>query len=222
MRDTGTIAEDSAVDAGPFRLWLDRMSASLRGGAGTDVPCGDCVGCCVSSYFIPIRPQDDLARSKVPPDLLVDAPGMPSGHKMMGYLADGTCPMLRDRKCSIYEHRPRTCRDYDCRIFAAAGIDAGGPDKSVINQRVRGWRFTYPTDADRRAHEAVRAAADFIRSRKESFPGGRAPEAPTGIAVLAIKAYSIFMDAQARSGEDVEVAKAIVQASRAFDAARAG
>jgi hypothetical protein len=213
---------ETVIDAGSFRLWLDQMSASLRGEAGTEVPCGDCVGCCVSSYFIPIRPQDDLARSKVPVELLVDAPGMQSGHKMMGYLADGTCPMLRDRKCSIYHHRPQTCRDYDCRIFAAAGIEAGGPDKSVINRRVRSWRFTYPTQADRRAHEAVRAAADFIRTRKESFPGGRAPDAPTGIAVLAIKTYSIFMDAQARAGEDADVAKAIIHVSRAFDAGHAG
>jgi Fe-S-cluster containining protein len=220
MQDVGTTAGDASVDAGPFRLWLDQMRASLRGDAGTDVPCGDCVGCCVSSYYIPVRPQDEAARARVPANLLVDAPGMPPGHKMMGYYADGTCPMLSDRKCSIYHHRPQTCRDYDCRIFAAAGIEPGGPDKAVINQRVNAWRFAYPTEADRRAHAAVRAAADFIRARKSSFPGGRAPDAPTGIAVLAVKAYPIFMDTAGQVGEDADVAKAIIEASREFDAGR--
>jgi hypothetical protein len=38
-----------------------------------------------------------------------------------------------------------------------AGIEAGGPERSVINTRVRQWRFTYPTAADRRAHDAVLA-----------------------------------------------------------------
>ena len=137
---------------------------------------------------------------------------------MMKYLEDGACPMLRAGKCSIYEHRPQTCRDYDCRIFAAAGIDAGGADKAVINKRVREWRFSYPHDADRRAHAAVLAAAAFIRDKRASFPGGRAPTAPTGIAVLAIKSYSVFLDPDA-SRADAETARQIVNFSREFDAA---
>jgi Fe-S-cluster containining protein len=174
----------------------------------------------VSSYFIPIRPEDEDARAHIPEQLLVNAPGMAPGQRMMGYRANGHCPMLSDRKCTIYAHRPQTCRDYDCRVFAAAGIDAGGPDKFVINDRVRAWEFTYPTEDDRRAHEAVRSAATFIQKKRESFPGGRAPTAPTGIAVLAIKAYPVFLDAQSGELSDAQIASAIVDASRAFDAGR--
>ena len=36
--------------------------------------------------------------------------------------------MLVDGRCSIYEHRPRTCRTYDCRIFTATGLDVGAND----------------------------------------------------------------------------------------------
>src|SRR3954464_10590681 len=89
------------VPAGDFCAWLEQMRASLRGDVGTDVPCGSCVGCCVSSYHIPIRLQDAAARSVIPPVLLVRAPGQPSGHSMMGYMEDGTCPMLHGGKCSI-------------------------------------------------------------------------------------------------------------------------
>lgn len=204
-------------DAGPFSAWLATARESLRSDVGTDVPCGDCVGCCVSSYFIPLRPHDEAALAAVPAELLLDAPASESGNKMMGYRADGTCPMLHERKCKIYHQRPQTCRDYDCRIFAAAGIEAGGPQKAVINDRVQRWRFTYPTHADRLAHDAVLTAATFIRTRKDSFPGGRAPTAPTGIAVLAIKAYTIFLDPQSSTSDDASLAKAIVEASRAFD-----
>jgi len=212
-------AESSrTVAAGTFLVWLEQARAALRGDAGSDVPCGDCVGCCVSSYFIPIRPQDTAALANIPDEVLVVAPGQPAGHKMMGYREDGTCPMLSAGRCSIYLHRPQTCRDYDCRIFAAAGIDAGGPDKSVINNRVRSWRFAYATAADREAHEAVQAAATFIRKHRADFPGGRAPTAPTGIAVLAVKTYRVFLDPELGTRSPTSIAMSIIKASGAFDA----
>jgi hypothetical protein len=208
-----------SIAAGAFAAWLHQARESLRSDVGSDVPCGDCVGCCVSSYFIPIRPRDSAAFAHIPAEYLVTAPGQPVGHRMLGYLEDGKCPMLSAGKCSIYAHRPQTCRDYDCRIFAAAGIDAGGPDKSVINDRVRAWRFSYPTDEDLRLHEAVKAAATFIREHRADFPGGRAPTAPTGIAVLAIKTYAVFLDPNVGNRSPENVAMSIIKASGEFDAA---
>ncbi len=108
-----------------------------------------------------LRPEDKPALAVIPAELLINAPGFQPGHKTMAALPNGHCPMLQEGRCSIYRHRPQTCLDYDCRIFAAAGIDAGGADKTVINQRVRAWRFTYPTQEDELAHRAVRAAASF-------------------------------------------------------------
>ncbi len=125
--------------------------------------------------------------------------------------------MLCAGKCTIYEDRPQTCLDYDCRIFAAAGLEAGGADKVVINRRVRQWRFTYPTRADREAHDAVLAAASFISHRRPSFPANRVPVAPTGIAVLAIKVYSVFLEERAESQTDAALATAILDCALAFD-----
>jgi hypothetical protein len=134
----------------------------------------------------------------------------------MPCLPDGSCPMLDAGRCTIYAERPQTCLDYDCRIFAAAGIDAGGADKAVINRRVREWRFTYPTLADRRAHDAVLAAASFIQERRSSFVT-RVPTAPMGIAVLAIKVYEVFLHQQSATRSDNEIAQAILRANREFD-----
>ena len=53
----------------------------------------------------------------------------------MGYDERGHCPMLVDGDCSIYEHRPRTCRTYDCRVFA--GHRRRRPDQPAIAERVR-------------------------------------------------------------------------------------
>jgi Fe-S-cluster containining protein len=205
------------VAAGPFGSWLSQARASLRGNGGAEVACGDCIGCCTSSLFIHIRPEDSQTLAKVPAKLLVRAPGWPRGHMVMGFSKDGACLMLNESKCSIYQQRPRTCRDYDCRIFAAAGIDAGGKDKTIINKRVREWLFTYPAESDEFAHNAVRSAASFIQKQSASFPGGRVPMAPSDIAVLAIKVYAVFLDAGIQARSKVEIANAIIDANREFD-----
>jgi Fe-S-cluster containining protein len=199
------------LKAGSFATWLQEIHLALRTNRGTSVPCGDCRGCCVSSYHIPLREQDGPAKARVPPQWIVHAPGS----VMMGYRGNGLCPMLQDGSCSIYEDRPQSCRDYDCRIFAAAGIAAGGHDKRVINDQVRRWEFTYASEEELRLHESVRAAASFIRTKGASFPGGRGPTAPTGIAVLALKSHGVFLSNEVR--DDLETARAIIEASRAFD-----
>jgi Fe-S-cluster containining protein len=203
------------MEAGLFGSWLAAARASLRGeGHGLDVPCGECVGCCTSSLFVHVAPDETDTLAVIPARLLVRAPGRPRGHRMLGFAEDGSCPMLKERACSIYEHRPRTCRDYDCRMLAAAGLDAG-EDKPVINERVRAWAFSYESDAARRAHDAIRAAAAFIRDRRQSFPGGAAPVAPADIAALALKVYTVFLEP--RSNSAAETAAAIVEASQRFD-----
>ena len=76
---------------------------------------------------------------------------------LLGYDDLGHCPMLRNGACSIYDHRPKTCRTYDCRVFPAAAVQ---PDKPAIAARAGQWRFAYPTDDDRAQHDAVRAVAE--------------------------------------------------------------
>lgn len=211
----------SIVAAGPFSDWLRKLRRSLQGDAGMDVPCGDCVGCCVSGYSLQLRPEDYKAAARIPTTFVVSAPGFAKGNLTVRALDNGLCPMLEGGKCSIYAVRPQTCLDYDCRIFAAAGIDAGGEDKAVINQRVREWRFSYPDRTDELEHAAVRAAAAFIRDRRDSF-AVRVPAGPMGIAVFAIKAYEVFLDPALGARQDADVARAIVDAVRAFDSLQAG
>jgi uncharacterized protein len=205
--------------AGDFAAWLAQIVASFRGGTGSEVPCGDCSGCCASSYFIHVRPTDRKTLAVVPKALLNPAPGMPRGHKLIGFSADGSCPLLLRGNCSIYGQRAQTCRDYDCRVFAAAGIDAGGPERAAVNQRVRAWRFSYAKDQDVQIHRAIKSAAAFILNRRAAFPGGRAPVAPGDIAALAIKVHHIFLISGQKDKTPAATAEAIIQASRAFEMA---
>jgi hypothetical protein len=143
---------------------------------------------------------------------------------LLGYDENGRCPMLIDGKCSIYEHRPLTCRNYDCRIFPAAGIEAGGEDKASITRHVRRWKFSYPAKRDRNEHSAVQTAGRFLRERAGCFPAGVVPGNPTQLAILAIKVYDVFLnynDDPGKTGRvtpDLEIAKAVMEANKKFEA----
>lgn len=167
---------DDALDAGDFTSWRGEMQAALRGEYDADVPCDGCTACCTSSLFIHIEPDEADALAHVPPHLLFPAPRRPPGHMVLGHDERGHCPMLVDGACSIYEHRPRTCRTYDCRIFAATGLDATDGDrrKTAIAERVARWRFTYESPEARTQHGALQATAVAIRREMPDLSNAQA------------------------------------------------
>jgi uncharacterized protein len=186
------VGDEGPLPAGGFSTWLERMQRALGSGSeGSDVPCDGCTACCTSSQFVHIGPEEADTLAHIPSRLLFPAPRMPTGHVLLGYDQNGHCPMLVDGACSIYEHRPRTCRTYDCRVFPAAGIDLDDGDKPSIAHRARRWRFEHPTERDRVEHDAVKAAAAYVRDR---LPDGVAPPAnATQHAVLAVRLHEAFL-----------------------------
>ena len=201
-----------SVAAGEFGAWLRQMQAVLRGQAGIDVPCGDCRGCCVSGYPVVLREADAAVAAQVPPQHVTLSHGL----RYMTARPDGTCPMLQAGDCSVYALRPQTCRDYDCRVFAAAGVVPGGPQRRVINQRVAGWRFDYADASQRQAHQAVRDAAAFIQRLAGTPLAPQWSAAPTAVAVLALKVWPLFQT-PAAGWEDAQLATAVAAAALGFD-----
>lgn len=168
------------IDAGDFLPWLTGLHAALRGEQDADVPCGTCTACCRSGQFVHVEPDETDALAHIPSALLFPAPGLPAGHVLLGYDEQGRCPMLGERGCTIYAHRPRTCRAYDCRVFPATGLDPAADGKPAIAERTRRWRFRHPSAQDDVAHDAVRAAAADLRPQARSA---------THAAVLAIQRH---------------------------------
>jgi Fe-S-cluster containining protein len=190
---------DRDLPAGDFSAWANEMQGALRGERDSVVSCGGCTACCTSSQFIHIAADERETLARIPKQLLFPAPRMPRGHVLLGYDERGHCPMLIDGKCSIYEHRPRTCRTYDCRIFPATGLRVDDDDKALIDQRAQHWQFSYPTAADRTQHDAARAAATFLREHPAVFADGDPPATATQLAVVAIELHDLFA-----AGGDVE------------------
>jgi uncharacterized protein len=207
------------IDAGAFSEWLAAMRAVLRGEREADVPCGGCVGCCVSSYPIPLRPGDELARAQVPEQYLLGSAA--TGERwLMGFREDGSCPFLEARSCSIYAGRPQTCRDYDCRIYAAAGLLPDG-NRPVIAERVSAWKFTYASDQEQRDARAVREAAQFIQANRARFPPAMRAGSATAVAVLSVKIYPLFISGMPAQQPVEQLLRLVIDAVRDFDDAAA-
>lgn len=190
------------LDAGDLTTWLRGLPAAIAGQVDADVPCGTCTGCCTSSQFITIDPDEADALAHIPAELRFPAPGGPPGRVLLGYDERGHCPMLVDGACRIYEHRPRTCRTYDCRVFPAAGLEPDEATKAAIADRVRRWRFTYDDDPDGGPvrHAAVQATAAFVQARLGEWPAGTLPSTTTHQAVLATQLHHLFVATDARTG----------------------
>ena len=196
---------DGPLAAGEFGGWLVEVTAAIRGDGSTDVPCGTCVACCSSSQFIHIAPDETDALAHIPKALLFPAPRAPRGHVLMGYDEHGRCPMLSEHGCSIYEHRPRTCRTYDCRVFPAAGLLPDEPDKTAIAQRTARWEFDHADEEAGVLHDAVRAAASFMRAHAQAL-GDDAAHTTTQLAVMAVETHALFIEGAVPAVDAVRVA----------------
>jgi hypothetical protein len=179
------MAQTDHLPAGRFSAWLDRV--------GVDVPCGTCTACCTSSQFVHIAADERDTLSRIPKALLFPAPGLPKGNVVMGYDERGHCPMFVDGACSIYQHRPRTCRTYDCRVFPAAGLEPDHDGGAAIAEQVRRWRFDFPEPDDSTLQSAVRAAAGYLRANAQALPG-LVPSNSTKLAFLAVRLHELFLE----------------------------
>ncbi|HZP31552.1 MAG TPA: YkgJ family cysteine cluster protein [Acidimicrobiia bacterium] len=193
--------------AGRFGSWLTGMQRALRGEADSDVPCDGCTACCRSAQFVHIEPDETDALAHIPAELLFPAPLRPPGHLVMGYDEQGRCPMLGEDGCTIYEHRPRACRMYDCRVFAATGVTVAGDRQAAIRERVDRWRFELRTGAESARRDALRAAAAYLAEHPDVLPEG-APSGPTQLAVLAVEVHEAFLETDPGSGRAVVVTPA--------------
>jgi Fe-S-cluster containining protein len=84
-----------------------------------NVPCGSCTLCCekLSPYLTP----EEVASGLYPISLVNPTEEQKNINSDVGPTVvlyrkkEGGCGMFVDGKCSIYEYRPISCRQFDCR-----------------------------------------------------------------------------------------------------------
>lgn len=200
------------VPAGDFGEWLRATRDAREQGRDVAVPCGECTACCRSSLFIHIAPEERDALAHIPADLLFPAAGAPPGHVLMGYDRSGRCPMLSSSGCSIYEQRPRTCRNLDCRTVAATAVALDRAQHAIAEQ-ARRWRFEHPLPED----DATRG-----HPRRGSVPGRARPQVavsclaqpPAAAGTVGHPCLRGVLSAGGARPSDAELASAILSANR--------
>jgi len=182
-------------DAGPLAAWAVATVAVAAGRAEADVPCGTCTACCRAGWFVHVAPDEVEALRRIPAALQFPAPGRPPGHVVVPHDDRGRCPMLTDAGCSIYEHRPRTCRAFDCRVFTATGVRPDGDAAADVAHRAAAWRFDRTGPDDRRHHLAIRAAVERLADDLAGRPGD--------LAGAAVRVHELFLDGASPSEDDL-------------------
>lgn len=83
------------------------------------VPCGNCTLCC--EKLAPYLTPEEVASGLYPLSLIQPSEEELRAHPEIGPIVtlyrklEGGCGMFVDGKCSIYEIRPKACRQFDCR-----------------------------------------------------------------------------------------------------------
>jgi Putative zinc- or iron-chelating domain len=146
----------------------EKLEARTRAGekVSTSVPCAGCTQCCHAPWIRvdpSVERQEDLDHLDI-----VSDPGQ--GGPMLRKAANGACVHLGPKGCSVYEHRPRACRMYDCRLFAIAGTLDNFTDMGAGFSPP--WAFRPRDKQDRIFVAAMRLAGEDYRNcnTRQHFP----------------------------------------------------
>jgi uncharacterized protein len=211
------------VSAGEFSSWLSEVRKALVSDSEMKVECGECTACCYSSYFIHISSNEEETLRCIPKEIQFSAIGSRKGDVLLGYRKDGSCPMLSDGKCKIYECRPRTCRKYDCRILSATGYFES-EERPLVNKKIVQWEFEFENELARKQYEALKIAASFLERYETFFPENWIPSNSIQKAVVAVQVFDLFIGVDGSSFENSNVetikkyVKKIMNASSEYEA----
>lgn len=111
MSGIGVLTEKQIRILGSFSTVMRKYMQGFKSG-NPDVPCNGCNKCCKSFKEISITDSESKNLNHLAKD----------GKLFLKLKENGECSYLVDNKCSIYNNRPKTCKEYDCRIYALANI----------------------------------------------------------------------------------------------------
>jgi Fe-S-cluster containining protein len=84
-----------------------------------EVPCGSCTRCC--EKLVPYLTVEEIASGLYPLSFIEPTDQQRAESAEIGPIVtlyrkkEGGCGMFIDSKCSIYNYRPLSCRQFDCR-----------------------------------------------------------------------------------------------------------
>lgn len=102
-----------------YRIININLTSSVSDAPIADVPCNGCIRCC--ELLTPFLTPEELSSGLYPISLIQPSEDAVLATPDIGPLIslyrkpDGGCSMLVDGQCTIYDIRPKACRQFDCR-----------------------------------------------------------------------------------------------------------
>jgi Fe-S-cluster containining protein len=108
-----------------FKLTADRSEIPAM---TSTVSCRSCRACCIEFVETSLLPGDS--------DEGLDVE-VRDGRRFLKKKANGECVHLQEGGCSVYEHRPSSCRVFDCRDFAVGR--QSNPELPLLSEAIAQW-----------------------------------------------------------------------------------
>lgn len=155
--------------AGSPRAFMADTARRLAAGAPAEVPCNGCNACC-HHETINVDPADE------PPESIAHLSLEPNPHADQVYTHpdgrttkcaplrlrhqdDGACIHLGPTGCTVYEYRPRSCRNFDCRVASLGCHQVSFPGGRITPV----WVFDRTEPDDAALMMALEAAAKTLK-----------------------------------------------------------
>jgi Fe-S-cluster containining protein len=84
-----------------------------------EVPCGSCRACCYLGVELLAGDDVDFYVNKERVQIVDERGGAVTTKLILRRREDGACAYLGPDGCTIYENRPISCREFDCRDWLA-------------------------------------------------------------------------------------------------------
>jgi len=182
--NVATGQHDTARAAGDPIVFYRQFRAALQ--SHQPVPCNGCTNCCYHAG-VDVDPHTE------PPEHLAHL-DLEWREQENGWFLrkrqDGACIHLGLRGCSVYEHRPSACRQYDCRLYALTSVlDRYDGDKTQPM-----WMFQ-PKSLEGRVFLAAVAMMGQVRFLKARHEGSNCSAAEIARQVFADPALPKVLNA---------------------------
>lgn len=102
-----------------YRIVNVNLTASTTDEPESNVPCGACTKCC--EMLSPFLTPEEIESGLYPLSLIQPSAEQLAANPSIGPIVtlyrkkEGGCGMFVNGTCSIYDHRPKACRQFDCR-----------------------------------------------------------------------------------------------------------
>ena len=183
------------------------------------VSCGSCTSCCESGLAICIDASEVETLNSIPQEQVVEILDLPYKHFHLEPVV-GRCPMFLESHCTIYDTRPRACRQFDCRTIALTESQPPGETDSKLTNKIEDFLITDPWRDDEIGQVALQRARNIYQKQRAFFIALNIQESSADEVMAIVVLFGILRGEISEPSSDEEVLRDFLDQFRTWRAKR--